>query len=591
MPASFLLITEDSTLLNDWSRQLPDSQLALRWAGEKPAEILKPSSPTAVIMDAILAADYLESFPPGVPLVIVGEPRSQPYESARIAKVANLYFSYEESRGGLTNYLPLLADLAEARAALQFVKAPQIESSPPFSQTSPSPPDMWDYFQGLLENLGSQDRLLNEFRRTARKLLGSSHVVFFLKERGGFRADRGESYCPDTDPMIKYLGQHPTVLDGVNWTGPVDPVSQLAVTHWMSLWSARLLVPIHDNGSLSALVAFGVREDGKPFGPEDHTKGVLVARLFRILMSLATDLGILRHDAEHNRLKDKYGPTTAILGPNESPGTDIPLIVRSVIGEVVETGRVARKFPRKDQPFRAAAGPIAETGGIWSSWEEVSAEFFEAEVKGRSARVELLRDLAITLSHEVGNALVSLSVLSRVKDPSKITGKILGVAKENVAHLEKLNSSLVDLSNFPAVSPADTDLCAILKRLGKKHEIDFVSSADTVVLPVAADLLEFSLDQILESICENRGQDKLAGIAMELRSTGTGVDCTAMISIKGENIELEGVLSPSVTEETPTLGRMGVFFAREVIRMHDGEIHAGPGLQGTEILLSIKSWT
>jgi hypothetical protein len=31
-----------------------------------------------------------------------------------------------------------------------------------------------------------------------------------------------------------------------------------------------------------------------------------------------------------------------------------------------------------------------------------------------------------------------------------------------------------------------------------------------------------------------------------------------------------------------------VFLAKEIIRLHRGEIHAGPGLGGTEILISLR---
>jgi hypothetical protein len=35
---------------------------------------------------------------------------------------------------------------------------------------------------------------------------------------------------------------------------------------------------------------------------------------------------------------------------------------------------------------------------------------------------------------------------------------------------------------------------------------------------------------------------------------------------------------------------MSVFLAKEILRLHHGEIHAGPGIEGTEILISLRSW-
>ena len=72
--------------------------------------------------------------------------------------------------------------------------------------------------------------------------------------------------------------------------------------------------------------------------------------------------------------------------------------------------------------------------------------------------------------------------------------------------------------------------------------------------------------------------------------SGTGADLTALFSIKGRQLELEGILPEPVEGAVPNQGRLGVFLAREILRLHHGEIHAGPGMEGTEILLSLRKW-
>ena len=47
-------------------------------------------------------------------------------------------------------------------------------------------------------------------------------------------------------------------------------------------------------------------------------------------------------------------------------------------------------------------------------------------------------------------------------------------------------------------------------------------------------------------------------------------------------------LSPDLERRWGGL-RFGVFLAKEILLLHHGEIHAGPGMEGTEILLSFKS--
>ena len=78
-------------------------------------------------------------------------------------------------------------------------------------------------------------------------------------------------------------------------------------------------------------------------------------------------------------------------------------------------------------------------------------------------------------------------------------------------------------------------------------------------------------------------------MALQLRSTGEGAELTGLISVKGRNLELEGILPEPAEGAVPNHGRIAVFLAKEIIRLHHGEIHAGPGMEGTEILVSLRS--
>jgi hypothetical protein len=78
-------------------------------------------------------------------------------------------------------------------------------------------------------------------------------------------------------------------------------------------------------------------------------------------------------------------------------------------------------------------------------------------------------------------------------------------------------------------------------------------------------------------------------MTLQLRSTGEGGELTALVSLKGKNLELEGILPEPVEGAVPNQGRIAVFLAKEIIRLHHGEIHAGPGMEGTEILISLRS--
>jgi hypothetical protein len=83
-------------------------------------------------------------------------------------------------------------------------------------------------------------------------------------------------------------------------------------------------------------------------------------------------------------------------------------------------------------------------------------------------------------------------------------------------------------------------------------------------------------------------QDGFCDLALKVRSTGTGADMTALLSLKGKGLELEGILPEPIDGAVPNQGRLGVFLAKEILRLHEGEIHAGPGMEGTEILISLR---
>jgi hypothetical protein len=112
---------------------------------------------------------------------------------------------------------------------------------------------------------------------------------------------------------------------------------------------------------------------------------------------------------------------------------------------------------------------------------------------------------------------------------------------------------------------------------------------EPVRLTVAKDLVGFALRSLIATVGENRPDHGLRELSLQVRTTGTGADRTALLSLKGRNLELEGILPEPIDGSVPNQGRLGVFLAKEVLRLHHGEIHAGPGVEGTEILFSLRS--
>jgi hypothetical protein len=591
MPSLVILATTDAALADTWERQIPPGRSAFRLDPHGFPAGTAPGFAAVIVLDAtseaLLPASLLHC-----PTVYVGEPRSLPFEQARLSGRAKIYLSYEESSTRLRELLPLLDEMAEKQSMVDLLtgKARRVEAARPVSRIlSADAVELWDFLEGAVENLDTRDRLIAEFRRASRYLLHASHAVFFLRESDGFRADRGTSFFSIDDPLVSFFESHPTIIDGANWDGPADPVAELAVRNRLALWGARLLIPIHDNGRLLGLIALGVRDDGQGYDDADRSRAVFFARLLRHFLTKSGQLGRLHLLSEQANLGAKYLPSTLVLGLDEPAPRHAPLIVRELIGQARRIHEVCRAVPSEAQPFRASAGVIAETGGAWACWQEASSEVHEALTRQSTNRRNLLHELGLTLSHELGNALVSLATFRQSSTAHPLPPSLIDTVKKDVAKLELLNRHLGLMQTLHETEPTSVDLRELAQTVGSSLGVRVEIGPDQVVLSVGKKLLEYALRSLIETIAENRGELGAKNLALQVRSTGTGAESTALLSLKGKNLELEGIFPEPIEGAVPNLGRLGVFLAKEILRLHHGEIHAGPGMEGTEILVSIKS--
>ncbi len=593
MSASFLLATEDSELITAWQAQLPAEATTLTLDEVSGYPQLPSGLPIVVILDA-LVGDRLPEALARSPLLVVGKPHSGLYEQLRMSGRALRCMDYEESRTRLEEFAPLFAEIAERRAALDLVAENnrRTQNSRPPIPVAPANnnADMWDFLEGAVESMNSKERLLAEFRRASRHVLNASHIVFFLREEGEFRADRGSSQCPVSDPLIRYLSSRPVVLDGNEWPGPPDPVAEMAARNRMALWGARLLVPLHDNGHLTGIIACGVRNDGQAYDENDKTQAVSFARLLREFLRQNQQSTRLNRIYESTLMGDRYFPRTLLLKPGEEPTAEVPVAVRALIGRV-RLQKISRRLrPRPGQPFRASAGIVGETGGVWAYWENAGSDIEDIRQDLRRKRLALLRDLALTLNHEVGNSLVSFSTLDSESTRQKIPSALRKTVRSDIDRLQRLNVDLVKLAEFSYASPDEFDLGEILEEVGEALKMRVEVPPDPVVMTVAGDLVQFAIESLVKTVAENQPDDAERELKVQLRSTGEGEEITALVSIQGSGLELEGILPESSPEEVPNQGRLAVFIAKEIIRLHGGKIHAGPGMEGTEILISLRQW-
>ena len=591
MPSFVILATTDTALADAWERNLPPGRMALRLSADTFPSGTAPGFAAVVVLDATAEA----KLPPSLarcPTIYVGEPRSLPFEQARMGGRARAYLSYEESATRLRDLLPLIEELAEKQSMVEMLMEKRRNGDSPKPAARPHATDateLWDFLEGAVENLDTRDRLVAEFRRASRYLLRASHAVFFLREPDGFRADRGTSFFAADDPLVAFFENHPAIIDGTNWDMPADPVATLAVRNRLALWGAKLLVPIHDNGRLLGLIALGVRDDGQPYDDADRTRAVFFARLLRHFLAKAGQFVRLNQLAEQTALGAKYLPATLILAQGENPPRHVPLVVRDLIGQARRNRQVCRVAPGPGQPFRASAGIVTETGGVWAAWEEASGEVHDATTRQRAGRRGLLRELALTLSHELGNALVSLTTFRQSTPDRPLPPPLLETVKSDVAKLETLNEQFGLMQSVHEVEAGPHDVRELAQSVGHALGLRVEVGPDPVVLSINKKLFDFALRSLISTIAENRPGQGTKELALKVRSTGSGAELTALLSLKGKQLELEGILPEPVDGAVPNQGRLGVFIAKEVLRLYHGEIHAGPGMEGTEILISLRS--
>ena len=172
MPASLILVTESAELLAGWQRQLPVGQASLSLTDRCLPKSLGVEIPAVLVLDVNMSDSMGEDWA-RIPTILVGQPQSQPFEQAKLARRAQVFLSYEDSRNRLGEFLPLLIQIADRSAvmklAMERTRRSMADSSPPFrSPALADNLDIWDFLEGAVENLGSRERLLAEFRRASR---------------------------------------------------------------------------------------------------------------------------------------------------------------------------------------------------------------------------------------------------------------------------------------------------------------------------------------------------------------------------------------------------------------------------------------
>src|SRR5262245_707557 len=116
MSTTFILATTDARLAATWEAQVPSGRPIIRLFTSANAAVHAGLS-AVVILDANAEGEL----PPQLakcPTIYVGEPRSLPFEQARISGRGRLFLSYDESAHRIGEFLPLMEEIAAKESML-----------------------------------------------------------------------------------------------------------------------------------------------------------------------------------------------------------------------------------------------------------------------------------------------------------------------------------------------------------------------------------------------------------------------------------------------------------------------------------------
>ncbi|HEY3755193.1 MAG TPA: hypothetical protein VGL42_03485 [Opitutaceae bacterium] len=191
----------------------------------------------------------------------------------------------------------------------------------------------------------------------------------------------------------------------------------------------------------------------------------------------------------------------------------------------------------------------------------------------------LLHEIGLTLAHELGNALVPLSTLRQWE--GVLPEPVLAAARREIGELERLHREVGRLQELDGYPFETIDLRDVVADAARELGLAAHLGDQPAELKVAIPLIRFAL-RTLAGAAASRG-------ALEVRTFDTAGRRRALISVRGEEMNLTGLAPKAERPGVPNQGRLAIFLAKEIVRLHGGEIRLGPGPLGSELVIELPS--
>jgi hypothetical protein len=593
MSATFILTTQDSELSAEWSRQLPAPPLSVASGDSLLRELLRPGA-RVWIRDICDPNSLLPAHPDTV-MILVGEPRSVPFEDARSGRANAYCLSYEESLTQLRRIAPLAAELAQSRAVLSVLhERPKKSDHPAVDATDHGRRNLDDieFLASAVDHLDEKSRILDEFRRGVRTRIRSARVAVFLREDKRYVATDEGWECSAGHELVRWLQEHAAIVDSSTLDSIESPSTEASIRQKLGEWNSRLLVPLEVHGALEGWVVFGPKADGRPYSTSDRDDSLSLVRLLSRLLGQHNMLRSALAVQKEVGLMQRFGPRFCVVGASGKTEA-LPVDVREVAALVLRDGK---RVERENGRMRIVAGPIPGSGGCWVWWDEASSTTETFAQKREAERHQILHDLGIMISHELANAMFSVSTyfqhLRRQRSADDAGHPLIErVTKdmERMKAMPHLLSTLYEMSKQPT---GRVDMKRVVQSVAK--EVGGLANT-----PESGPVIwghEKNLHDALLWLCreildtkeqgESVSRDAKIALSLQLRRRDDESICLVTISYPGLRVDQIKVGEATSTEEYPTVP---VYLAREVIRFHYGTVHVGQGLDGPELMIALKS--
>jgi signal transduction histidine kinase len=270
--------------------------------------------------------------------------------------------------------------------------------------------------------------------------------------------------------------------------------------------------------------------------------------------------------------------------------------VRSLVAPFSQMSEAAGRLARGERGVRLAAPDEPDLRPLVEALNQLAAALEERE-DAVVGRLELTRQIAALVAHEVRNPLHSLTLLADVacheEDPEerlvalRAIQRELGLIEEVVRRLVDSGEELhlvrreVDLAQlvaraFQLQTPRATALGVTLRRAG----------ADAAPAQLDAALVRCALENLVHNAVELRGE--AGGGVVEVRIEPDGERWVVYVDDDGAGVEerdRERIFEPGVSFRGGGTG-LGLHLARKVARAHGGDLTcAGSPLGGARFTL------